>query len=357
MELAFFIYFPEAKNRLRKLEIVSLQGMGVISGVIRSSPTNAILALLGEPPLHIRVKLLARKFILKNLSIANNLVISSLESLVNARVQSNNQNNFLLVLLNAYNDCKRLLPQLSTSLINPYFYGEFELINFYMKIDYLEDWNRTINNIPFIGSQVINSSFHEIIQSNWSNHIIFFTVGSKSYDEEEAGFGVYCEQLDIQVAGALPSHASVFHCELTAIFVALRLIQKHFIKAVVIVCDSKSVLIALNSRSAKVCDSKSVLIALNSRSANLDNNLLWETRGVARDLECQGSKIQFVWSRSHRGITGNDKADWLAKSGRGMDVSEVKLHYRNFFSHNNLLWETRGVARDLECQGSKIQFV
>ncbi|KAK9709178.1 RNase H [Popillia japonica] len=203
---------------------------------------------------------------------------------------------------------------------------------------------------------IINSSFHEIIQNNWSNHIIFFTDGSKSNDEEEAGFGVYCEQLDIQVAGALPRHASVFHCELTAIFVALRLIQKHFIKAVVIVCDSKS-----------------VLIALNSRSANLDNNLLWETRGVARDLECQGSKIQFVWSRSHRGITGNDKADWLAKRGRGMDLSrgitgndkadwlakrgrgmdlsEVKLHYRNFSKKINFEEWQSWWERTSRCKG------
>lgn len=161
----------------------------------------------------------------------------------------------------------------------------------------------------------------------------FFTDGSKSHDEEQARFGVYCEQLDIQVVGALPRHASVFHCELTAIFVALRLIQKHFIKAVVIVCDSKSVLIALNS------------------STNLDNNLLWETRGVARDLECQGSKIQFVWSRSHRGITGNDKADWLAKRGRGMDVSEVKLHYRNFSKKINFEEWQSWWERTSRCKG------
>ncbi|KAK9678898.1 hypothetical protein QE152_g40451 [Popillia japonica] len=103
-----------------------------------------------------------------------------------------------------------------------------------MKIDYLEDWNGTINNIPFFGSQVINSSFHKIIQNNWSNHIIFL---------------------------------------------------------------------------------------------RMDPSLMMRRK---LDLVCIVSNLI---SRSHRGITGNAKADWLAKRGRGMDVSEVKLHYRNFFSH------------------------
>ncbi|XP_073837756.1 uncharacterized protein [Musca autumnalis] len=136
-----------------------------------------------------------------------------------------------------------------------------------------DDWNRS--NTPLDG-------------------LAFYTDGSKM--EEGTGAGVYCEMLSLEYTYRLDSNCSVFQAEIFAIWKAAKLIKSldaEIFEPVTIFVDSQAALKAIKS-----CNIKSDVV-LKCRSA----------------LETLTNGFRLCWVPGHRDYLGNERADKLARRG------------------------------------------
>ena len=79
-----------------------------------------------------------------------------------------------------------------------------------------------------------------------------------------------------------------------------------------------------------ICDSKSALLSLNSGKPSYRSHI----DSIQKDLiQCSkgGLKVQFMWAPAHVGITGNEKADKLAKTGTRKQYASEKVINMNQF--------------------------
>uniref|UniRef100_A0A2A4JIU8 Reverse transcriptase domain-containing protein n=1 Tax=Heliothis virescens TaxID=7102 RepID=A0A2A4JIU8_HELVI len=81
IDYASFLYDNSCNSKLIKLDRIQNQALRVIGGFIRSTPIHVMESELCLPPLYIRRKYLASKFILKSKSFLNNKTIQLLEKL------------------------------------------------------------------------------------------------------------------------------------------------------------------------------------------------------------------------------------------------------------------------------------
>ena len=92
----------------------------------------------------------------------------------------------------------------------------------------------------------------------------------------------------------LEDHCSVFQAELTAIEFALKYVLQRRTSSICIFSDSQSALTALQNRSS-----------VNHQVHRIHKQL--------KSLTEQNISWKFVWVKAHVGVTGNEKADVLAK--------------------------------------------
>ncbi|XP_066906210.1 uncharacterized protein [Halyomorpha halys] len=109
------------------------------------------------------------------------------------------------------------------------------------------------------------------------------------------GGGIYIEELGIQLSFPLGKHSTVFQAEVFAILSAALCPE---------VTSSERTGITIFS------DSLSALHALES--PRVTSNLVRECKLALESLACL-KKLQLVWVPGHKGITGNEKADQLAR--------------------------------------------
>ena len=82
--------------------------------------------------------------------------------------------------------------------------------------------------------------------------------------------------------------------------------------------------VSVKRNALLICDSKSALLSLNSGKPSYKTHI----DAIQRDLiHCskEGLKVQFMWAPAHVGITGNEKADKLAKAGTRKQYSSEKV--------------------------------
>ncbi|XP_018305171.1 ribonuclease H1, partial [Mycetomoellerius zeteki] len=125
---------------------------------------------------------------------------------------------------------------------------------------------------------------------------VFYTDGSKIDHGTYVGAAVFSPQLHAELMFRLSSYTSVFSAEAYAIYTAITISIDLHLRKVTIVTDSKSVLETISS--------------YNNRT---NNYLIPLIKAVLEEAEANGTRIQFVWVPSHKGIAGNEKADNLAK--------------------------------------------
>lgn len=294
VEFGCFLFGSAALCHQRKLNVLQSSCLRSAIGALKSTPIHSLNIETCCPPLHIRFRWLTGKFLLKCSHFSSSPIIDLFMSV---------NNNWRFV--------RRFLPLLS-SLIQCY----APIYNHVLKVDKLPLYDTPYDALTFLPSITVdpnflgytpselhlmppcftNNLFNQYINDHYSSSILVFTDGSVS--SSSAGYSYFFPLLQIQSSVRISPYVSSFTAESCAILDALNCISSlspgHFL----IVSDSQSSLLAISGNpfvskcSPVILKIRSVLWSLNSRSF----------------------VISFLWVPGHIGISGNEKADALARS-------------------------------------------
>ena len=155
---------------------------------------------------------------------------------------------------------------------------------------------------------LLKSHALELISINhYPQDVIIYTDGSLNPKTGRAGCGVYIRLgfRTILKSFRVGNHASSLQTELLGIDIALTLTLQHF--------PNHNVLLLSDSLGA----------LQTIQNTHIHDNL--EIVNSIRDSMTQLSRIHFIWIPSHVGITGNEKADKLAKAALKRKKQHTKL--------------------------------
>jgi ribonuclease HI len=172
------------------------------------------------------------------------------------------------------------------------------------------------------------------IRSQYSTHKFIYTDGSK--DGLTTAYAVTSQSSNYR-SERLPDISSIFTAELTAIYVAVKIVRDSDIEKFVICSDSKSALQALSNKRVEIPLIKDILLTL----AVMDDS----------------KELIFCWIPSHVDIKGNETADSFAKKALSQSVSDYTVPYTDFRKciHDfiNYNWQTQWNA----CQNNKLRSI
>ena len=153
----------------------------------------------------------------------------------------------------------------------------------------------------------IQAAFNETYH-DYSDFMFFYTDGSKD-DVSTACAFVFGEAY---FSDRLPENTSVFNAELFAILRAIQFIRSRRVPKAVICSDSKSALQSLQ------------------RNGNF-RTIQQLIRQLLHCADVNHQEIRFMWTPSHVGICGNEKADRRAKQAlRREEITDFPLDHRDF---------------------------
>lgn len=260
-----------SKSTLGILDKLQLRCTRICSGALMSSPSNALLVEAKEMPLKLRRKWLSLNYLVKKLSISDEMLINSFPL--------SNKNLSLI-----YND----IPKFKI-------FSKFPIFdyNYSNQIYKIPTWN-----LPYTkGTPNMNSLFLNFIHSKFNDYVLIYTDGSKNLSF--VGSALWCPNKEYSQVFKLPPETSIYSAECFAVLKAL-----HYIKNIP---EFTKVLICT--------DSLSILKAINGFPINKNPSyLILEIIDEINKLRTQSRNIAMLWIPSHSGIIGNEKVDRLAAS-------------------------------------------
>lgn len=343
-----FLYDNSAKTNVKKLDLLQNRAMRIVGGYVRSTPVYAMESDLCIPPLVLRRKYLAFKYILKSRSFEGNLTVKYLSELA-----LHLHNNFW---------SRKKKPLLADAFIetgSENIASAVPLENFS-----LDTWMSSIDIKKFIKPNIdciseakctyeVNHLKNIVLQElnlKYDGWHSVYTDGSK--DSAGRGASFFNPNSKVQCLFRINSCVSVMSVELLAIYEAVLFIEKNNICKIVILTDSKS---SLQHIIRCVSGERGLAIAYKIISKLIN-------------LCKRGIKVMLQWIPSHVGLQGNEEADRLAKKaikdGNDVEVvaswSEVLAKYRQFIRDNwreyfNKISKEKGIwYRSIVCEPPRI---
>ena len=306
MDYASFLYDDSNKTHLHKLEIIQNQAMRIIGGFIRSTPVHVMQCELGLPPLNIRRSFLAGKYILKSKAIQDNRLIESLKILTPlCQTFWRRKNEPLLIkTFKKFKDFPIYVSECLDMFNLDRWMSSYELNNMIgCSIDAVTDPKRQYNH------QLLKQICIEMIDNTFCNYYKIYTDGSK--DGQGTGAAFYDIQTDQSMKFQFCHDICIMNAELIAIAEALSYIQSIECDKFVVLTDSKS---SLQHIARCTSTSRGVPIA-------------YTIIDVLTKLKDGSKTVVLQWIPSHVGISGNEKADELAKQAINDGVPTSRLPY------------------------------
>ena len=306
------IYSSASLNTLKSLDPIHTRGLRLCTGAFKSSPNTSVCCESGEPPLSLHRDLVTMRSALKIMSTDSptKKLFDMPDIFINNHeppfpIRANRILESTGIRVNLHPPLKSPAPWL-VKKINVC----SSLCHLSKKRNYSQDQYKQIAL--------------EHIQSK-GPHKAIYTDGSKS------SVGVGCAAVSSSRISqtSLPTNATVFTAELTAIKLAVEQIK---------FSDNN-----LNTKYVIYSDSKSAIEALKSYIQK--NILVNQIKQAINKLYSRGFQIEVCWIPAHVGISGNEKADEKAKSAITCPINDVRLPVGDYIGvlKNNIKskWQDR----------------
>ncbi|KAJ8919751.1 hypothetical protein NQ315_006280 [Exocentrus adspersus] len=300
---------PCPKQTLAKLDKTQYQALRVITGCMRSTPTNVLLAECAEPSLEVRRNLLATKFILNIRSTENHPLAKILRALKPYcdRKEGYWRSRDTPYPIQAMNRTDAF-PSLYCSQLPPCY--EYELSHQLTPIPHI---NLNSTKADFLN----NLDFSQMCEERYRNETWIYTDGSLERKQRKVGFGVYIPSIDYKFSSRLQKETQICTAEIIAINHAICVcLEKNITKAIIWV------------------DSKSAIERISSTEIQASRDFIsLRTKRLLLEAGENGTKITLGWIPGHFNIKGNQTADTLAKIGRDLNVPvDIKVDKKDILA-------------------------
>ena len=158
------------KYIINKLERIQIRSLRICTGAIKSTPTNSLLVECCEMPMRGRFEMISSRYISRKISMSDSLVLNAIRMNTTNDHQANHYTNRNM-LLSSLESITNETYQIYRSPSHIYFSGNFR------------SYFRRISFHIFIhkkGTPFINLIFKNFIATDFTNHTIIYTDGSKS---------------------------------------------------------------------------------------------------------------------------------------------------------------------------------
>ena len=204
-----FLMSPISKQLFCKLEKIQFKCLRIALGQMQSCPTNSLLVEASEPPLHLRFKFLASKFILSKVPNSKNDLIANLSKFYNFSINSRFWlNKDLPTFVNSFKFLKPFLPAASSIL--PIYIFDFEINFVKLVINFDCPVSKKDTLLP---NSIKNCMFNNFLKELYPEHIYIYTDASKDPSSDNAvGTAVYCENnlFNFKIKSKLNKNVSIF---------------------------------------------------------------------------------------------------------------------------------------------------
>ncbi|XP_044759295.1 uncharacterized protein LOC123317016 isoform X2 [Coccinella septempunctata] len=261
--------------------------------MLKSTPTNILLFESLQPPLYLRRRWLATKYVSKALRVRQHPVLELIGDASDLRHLWFNEliPPFIAAIENLKNE-----DRIHRSETIPFF-----SVPLAVKAHQIRVYNSGLPKSALSNQH----DFLQLIERRFPEHTLAFTDASVSRAPDSVGYGVFFPSMAVELSGRLPDHWSIFDAELFAIGKAVSEASERKLRRLLVVSDSLSALEALKSNKF---DSSVDIISMRVRN----------TLYVANSTGCA---VSCIWVPSHSYIHANDVADRLANQGRYADTA------------------------------------
>ena len=325
LDYGCFIYGSARKSYLRCLDSIHHLGLRLALGALRTSPVESLYVEANEAPLSLRREKLALQYYTKLQSCPSN---PAFECTVYPKFQE------------LFARKESAIPTFGIRIKAVLENSDFSNDNIHQTIiSEIPPWtlHRPRVNLELSSlskkdtpSPVFIQKFNEI-KNEHSYCTPIYTDGSK--DNDRVGCGTIIDNSSFKQR--LPSNASIFTAEVTAIDLALDAITESDDDHFIIYSDSLSVLLSLHNMK-------------------LDNPLILKFLEKLHHLSCAHKTINLCWIPSHIGIRGNEAADMAAKESLNLDITASQVPYTDLKCHINHFISNKWQERWSSCPDNKL---
>ncbi|KAG1713961.1 RNA-directed DNA polymerase from mobile element jockey [Nymphon striatum] len=309
------VYGSARKSYLRVLDPVHNQGLRLSLGAFRTTPAESLYVEAHEPSLYLRREKLSLQYACRLRANPENPCYDVTFHPNHRETFARRQNSiptFGLRVLPLFEQIGLPLGNIAKCVLPS-----------------IPPWtmNRPIINFSLTGlkkgttpSYVYLNKFLEVSDSYHGYHHIY-TDGSRQNDEVAAAAISSLRSL----SSRLPDKSSIFSAESKALLLALDIVENSTYGRYIILSDSLSCLMALDNMKYShptICE---ILFKLHNLSFS--------------------NHVIFCWLPSHVGISGNEKADFAAKSALSLPVDHQFISYHDFYmyilKHILSIWQSK----------------
>ena len=282
------VYSSACKSKLKELDVIHNMGLRICTGAYRTSPIESIYVDSDELPLDLRREELGLRYTMRLKSSRENPTFNILKECDATKFGERSSKPFQIRQLENLSDeiiQRQKVEEVKPSSVPPWL------------VPVVDICPKTVNKKQ--PEEQIKAMFleHDL---NHKGRVKMYTDGSKS--ENGVGSAVVCGNKIYEAK--LPKSASIYTAEMTAIVIALEIVEKSNKKRFVIYSDS------LNS-----LESLKQLYSNHPLVQKAQERLFW--------ISYWKKSVCFCWIPAHVGIQGNEAADRYAKEAAASGSSEI----------------------------------